>query len=115
MQWRTPRTVKELQSFLGLVNYYRDFISRFSFICLPLYKLTRQNTPFVFDAECLKAFDQLKAAVRDEVVLPQPDLERPFFLECDASAHWGQCCIKGTLMVGFVLWDFFHASYKQRR
>lgn len=44
--WATPLDVKELQSFLGLASYYRRFISGFSIIAEPLYKLCRKNTPF---------------------------------------------------------------------
>ena len=35
MDFPRPRTLKELQSFLGLANYYRKFISNFSHIALP--------------------------------------------------------------------------------
>jgi hypothetical protein len=33
----TPRTLKQLRSFLGLCNYYRKFIQSYNTICAPLY------------------------------------------------------------------------------
>jgi hypothetical protein len=50
----------QVQSFLGLCNYYRKFIVRFSEIAAPLVKLTRKNIPFVFGDEQKSAFEMLK-------------------------------------------------------
>ena len=58
--WATPLDVKELQSFLGLASYYRQFISGFSIIAEPLYKLCRKNTPFHWQQEQQSAFQELK-------------------------------------------------------
>src|SRR5258708_37264925 len=41
MEWLTPMKVKEVQSFLGFVNFYQKFICNFSDIACPLYTLTR--------------------------------------------------------------------------
>ena len=43
-----PKNVRETQSFLGLANYYRRFIPKFSDIAEPLIKLTRKGTEFEF-------------------------------------------------------------------
>jgi hypothetical protein len=37
--WKRPTTVTEIQSFLGLVGYYRRFIEGFSKIVRPMRKL----------------------------------------------------------------------------
>ena len=39
-----PKTLKELQSFLGLANYYRKYIANFSQVALPLTDATRNGT-----------------------------------------------------------------------
>src|SRR5258708_11243014 len=39
-EWPTPMKVKEVQSFLGFVNFYQKFICDFSNIACPLYALT---------------------------------------------------------------------------
>src|SRR5258708_4255973 len=43
MEWPTPTKVKEVQSFLGFVNFYQKFIHDFSNVACPLYVLTRKN------------------------------------------------------------------------
>ena len=40
---KTPSSIRELKSFLGLINYYRDFIQDFSKIAFPLYNLTSKE------------------------------------------------------------------------
>src|SRR4030095_6194343 len=44
MDFPNPTNLKELQSFLGLVNYYRKFIVNFSRIVLPLTDRTRNTS-----------------------------------------------------------------------
>ena len=46
-EWPTPRNIKDVQAFLGLANYYRRFILRFSELAAPMTKLTRKNVPFI--------------------------------------------------------------------
>ena len=46
-EWLKPTNIKDIQAFLGLVNYYRKFIEGFSGIATPLTKLTYKDTPFI--------------------------------------------------------------------
>ena len=41
-----PTTVKEVQSFLGFVQYFQKFVKSFSMLSEPLTKLTWNNSPF---------------------------------------------------------------------
>src|ERR1700742_3202838 len=59
--WPVPSTIRDVQSFLGFANFYRRFIRNFAAISKPLTSLTRKDTPFIWSAECSKAFDYLKS------------------------------------------------------
>ena len=84
-EWKEPRTVKGIQSFLGFCNFYRRFIRDYGTIARPLTRLTRQDTPFIFDSDCSEAFQELKERLLSAPVLRHynPDLETR--LETDAS------------------------------
>jgi hypothetical protein len=86
-QWPAPRSVKELQSFLGFINFYRRFIEDFSKIAKPLHNLTKKDVKFIWTTEHQEAFDSLKTRVTSAPILVQPDARRPFKLETDASDY----------------------------
>ena len=56
-----PINVKGIRSFLGHVGFYRRFIKDFSKITKPLSNLLNKDVVFVFNDECLEAFNTLKA------------------------------------------------------
>jgi len=43
LSWLTPRNIKEIQKFLGLANYYRQFIRDFAKMAVPLHLLVRKE------------------------------------------------------------------------
>ena len=56
----TPKCVKDIRSFLGHAGFYRRFIKDFSKIARPLISLLAKDVPFIFDDECLNAWEKLK-------------------------------------------------------
>jgi len=42
-EWKTPTKIKEVESFLGFVNFYQHFIKNFSHTAKPLNKLKRKR------------------------------------------------------------------------
>jgi hypothetical protein len=58
-EWKIPCIKKELQLFLGFVNYYRRFIKGYSDIVKPLMTLTGK-TPWTWKEEEQKDFNKLK-------------------------------------------------------
>jgi hypothetical protein len=74
MAWSIPTTVTEVQSFLGLVGYYRRFIEGFSKIANPMTSLLEKGREFKWDEKCQKSFNQLKKRLMSPPVLVMPDL-----------------------------------------
>lgn len=83
-KWHEPKTVKEVQSFLGLANYYRRFISGYSEIARPLIDLTRKGAMFEFTDECRGAFEKIKQALISPPVMAHPKSDGLFVLDTDA-------------------------------
>jgi hypothetical protein len=69
--WEVPRSMKGVRNFLGFANYYRDFISRFSHIAIPLIALTKKDAPFRWTDQCQKAFILLKNLLIEALILAQ--------------------------------------------
>lgn len=91
-QLTPPKTVKELQGFLGLVNFYRKFIKDFAKIASPLNNLLKgrkvtknDKTHLEWNEEALHAFSTLKNSLTTDIVLAFPDFRKPFNLTTDAS------------------------------
>ncbi|QRW23207.1 Retrotransposable element Tf2 protein [Rhizoctonia solani] len=83
--WPQPRTVKQVQAFLGFVNYLRRFIPNFSSVARPLHNLTRKETPWSWGDLEEAAFQELKVLVTKSPVLIHSNPELPYYLETDAS------------------------------
>nr|KYP46662.1 Retrovirus-related Pol polyprotein from transposon 17.6 [Cajanus cajan] len=92
LQWERPRTVTDIQSFVGLAGYYRRFIEGFSRIVAPLTQLTRKEQPFIWTDACERSFEELKRRLTTSPVLVLPDSGEPFDVYCDAS-HQGLGCV----------------------
>ena len=92
-EWPIPKTVKDIQSFLGFGNFYRRFIKGYSEITAPLTKLTRKDQPFTWTQDQQNAFDTLRARFTTAPVLVTFDPERPITVETDASDYAVGACI----------------------
>ena len=85
LEWPVPTDIKQLQSFLGLANYYRRFIPGFSALTHPLNSLLKKNVKFAWSSETQKAFDELKSKFSSAPVLAYPNHDLPFLVETDSS------------------------------
>ena len=85
LNWQIPRSVRDVQCFLGFANFYRKFIKNYSNIVMPLTEMTRKNKPFTWSSSAAKAFENLKRAFTSAPILLHADLEKPFIIEADAS------------------------------
>ena len=77
----------ELCSYLGLLNYYGNFIPSLSTLLQPLHELLRKGVKWAWTEECEKAFVRSKSElVADKVLVPY-DEKRKLILMCDASPY----------------------------
>ena len=83
-----PQNVKQLQSFLGLVNYYTKFIPNMSSIRQPLNRLLGKGLEWSWESSCQRAFTRLKTKLTTADILVHYDLQKPVVLATDASS-WG--------------------------
>ena len=86
LNWPTPKTLKNVQAFLGFCNFYRRFVQDFSALVHPLSQLTKKDTLFVWGDTQEKVFKALITAFTTAPVLALPDHTKPFQLITDASA-----------------------------
>ena len=82
-----PANVKELQSFIGGVNYYAKFIPDMAKICKPLYKLLQKDIVWSWQNEQERAFHILKSKLTSAPVLAVYDKKLRIKLDCDASKY----------------------------
>ncbi|KAA3482844.1 DNA/RNA polymerases superfamily protein [Gossypium australe] len=72
VQWKAPRNVSEVHSFLGLA-------------ALPMTKLLQKNVLFVWDDQCQESFEKLKKMLTEAPVLTLPESGKDFVIYSDAS------------------------------
>ena len=81
----TPRNLKELKSFLGLLSYYSKFLPNLSSVLAPLYRLLRKDARWKWSVEEEKAFQCSKELLTSSPLLVHFDPTLPVILACDAS------------------------------
>jgi hypothetical protein len=85
-KWPTPTSVHQVRQFLGLANYFRKFIARYSLMAAPLTSLTSTKRPWVWGEVEQHAFQKIKDALTSSPVLVLPDMTKPFELKVISDA-----------------------------
>ena len=91
LQWPTPKTLTDVRSFLGLMNYYRQFIKNYAKIASPISDLLRKSdATFSWTDNATIAFRTLKKLITSAPILRIPNFNSPeklpeFRIETDAS------------------------------
>ncbi|EFN81895.1 Uncharacterized protein F44E2.2 [Harpegnathos saltator] len=80
-----PRNKKEIQAFLGLVNWDRRFVPKLSRHTVHLEKLLKKDTRFQWDQRMERAFSDIKESVRNAPSLYLINPDRKYGIETDAS------------------------------
>ena len=87
-----PTSIKQIQKFIGMVNYYHRFIPKLALYLIPLYshmttlqKLPKGAKNFSWPPECEDAFVMVKDALANVAMLAHPDHDAPIAITSDAS------------------------------
>jgi hypothetical protein len=85
--WKQPMNPTKVRSFLGFTGYYCYFIKDYSKIARPLLDLTKKAIAWNWGPKQQAAFVELRSRMCKEPVLMQPNFERRFYLQTDASGY----------------------------
>jgi hypothetical protein len=92
LDWKAPKDVRGIKSFIGMAGYYRCFIEGFSKIARPMTALLAKKVEFKWTPACQESFEMLKKKLTTVPVLVLPDVHKPFSVYCDAS-YTGLGCV----------------------
>ena len=84
--WSTPTSKRDVQSFLGMVNFYRRFIQDMAAVAAPLTRLTG-NVDFEWSSAAQESFEKLKYLASKAPILRSFDPRYPIFVSTDASGY----------------------------
>ncbi|KAA3483007.1 DNA/RNA polymerases superfamily protein [Gossypium australe] len=93
VEWKPPRNVSEVRSFLGLARYYRQFVKGFSMIATPMTKLLRKAVKFEWTEKWQQSFERLKTLLIEAPILVQPESGKEFVVYSDASSNGLGCVL----------------------
>lgn len=79
-----PKSLKEVQQFLGLAGWYQRFIPNFSEKAASLHPLKRQEATWMWTEECQNSFELIKSELIHAPILIAPDLSKSFKVQTDA-------------------------------
>ena len=108
-----PHDKHTVRSFLGLCNYYRNFIPDFATIAVPLNRLLKNKVHFVWSPECEKAFRTIQNYLVAPPLLIHPEIGGHFYIMTDASdgaCGAAICHLKDGLMRPVVYYGYTFGS-----
>ena len=85
-EYPQPRTVKEAQSFLGIVSWLRRFIPRCATLTTNIRKcISDSPKKFNLSDQAIKEVEILKEIITSDTCLAHPHLNKQFYIHVDAS------------------------------
>lgn len=87
LDYPRPKTIKELRRWIGLVGWYRRFLSHAAEMLAPLTDLTKGDSrvKIEWNERAEEAFLKAKQALTSSAILASPDYGLPFKIYTDAS------------------------------
>ena len=93
VEWKPPRNVTEVCSFLRMAGYYRRFVKGFSMSIAPMTRLLQKNVNYDWSEKCQRSFDKLKAFLTEAPVLTQPTYGKEYVIFSDESLNGLGCVL----------------------
>ena len=93
LEWKPPRNVTEVHSFLGLAGYYIRFFKGFSMTKAPMTRLLQKKVKFEWSGKCQAIFGKLKAFLTEAPVLIQLTYGKEYVIFSDASLNRLRCVL----------------------
>ena len=93
MDCKPPDNLKQLRSFMGMLQYYANYIPSLASIAAPLFRLYKKDKVFSWHDVCQTAFDDIKARLTTPPVLRRANTALPYILQTD----WSQNAIGAVL------------------
>lgn len=90
---KSPNNKKELQIFLGMINYLRQFVPNLANIASPLQLLLKKNVDWLWTIVHETAFNNIKKKITEAPVLQNFNPDVSIVIQCDASKDGLGCCL----------------------
>ena len=87
LQTPHPRSIKELQAFLGKINFLRCFISNLVELIRLLNNILKKDSSIKWIVDVKQSFEEIKMALTRTLVLTSPQFDRDFIVFSFASEH----------------------------
>ena len=98
-----PTNKKQVNSFIGMVNYLSKFSARLSEIAEPIRELAKNKVPFKWGSEYQTAFTQMKQEIVSATILAYYNPNKQSVLQTDASIKGiGTCLLQEEKPVYFA-------------
>lgn len=80
-----PKSQRQIRRYVGMTGWYRQFIANYADLSAPLTDCLKKTKQFSLTDEAKLSFQNLKHALTAAPVLVQPDFNKLFTIQCDAS------------------------------
>ena len=115
-----PNNKKELQAFLGIINYLGKIFPGTTDVCDPLHKLTSSKVMWTWNVSYQALFNKAESLIKMDMCMKFYDDTKPLYLETDASGvgldaalsqmHEGTACQKDAVSDNTTLCPIVFAS-----
>jgi hypothetical protein len=76
----TPTSKKEVEAFMGIINFVHRFVPDFAVMVKPIHNLIKKDHSFSWTEDIENAFVRIKKEISSAPVLVKPDFEKDFII-----------------------------------